>query len=450
MVTKLPLAVRTAYADLLDRAKAAAFDSDFEDGNFICKEIKGRRYWYFESKADEGYQQKYVGAETPELLARIQTHKHGRIDEKDRARTVSGLLRSYSLPRPEREAGRVVAALAASGAFRLNAVLVGTVAYQCYPAMLGVRLPNATIQTGDIDIAQARRLSIAVRDQTPPMIDVLRGVDPSFRAVPHLKRDKVTAYAAAGGLRVDFLTPNDGPDTDEPQSLPALQTDAQPMRFLSFLIEEPVSAVMLHDAGVAVTVPAPERYALHKLIVARRRQAASVKRDKDLAQAEALLAVLVDQSATELKHAWDDCWRRGKGWRKLLGEGLGLIGAGVRDNTLAATGAARAVVPGLQLTFRPGGERSDFDTISVSFWGDAVGSPVRCMISRAAIDDNFKLQAADDNGRVRIVRENRALIEQMLRLKYEQMPVDTPGVVLLETAEFENLRQKAQRGPRRR
>ncbi|HEX3215461.1 MAG TPA: GSU2403 family nucleotidyltransferase fold protein, partial [Aestuariivirgaceae bacterium] len=48
-----------------------------------------------------------------------------------------------------------------------------------------------------------------------------------------------TSYIAKGGIRVDFLTPNDGPETDEPQSLPALQTDAQPLRSLSFLIREP-------------------------------------------------------------------------------------------------------------------------------------------------------------------------------------------------------------------
>lgn len=450
MVTKLPLAVRTAYADLLDRAQAAAFDRDFADGNFVSKEVKGRRYWYFETKVDDTFQQKYVGAETPELLARIGTHKQGRIDEKDRARTVSGLLRSYSLPRPEQGIGRVVAALAASGTFRLNAVLVGTVAYQCFPAMLGMRLPSALVQTGDVDIAQVRHLSIAVSDQTPPMIDVLRAVDPSFRPVPHLKANKVTAYAAAGGLRVDFLTPNEGADTDNPQSLPALRTDAQPLRFLSFLIDDPVPALLLHETGVLVLVPAPERYALHKLIVARQRQVSSGKRDKDVAQAAALLAVLVEHSTTALKLAWDDCWARGKRWRQLLGEGLGMIDADVRDQTLAVVGATRSVVPGLRLTFPAAEERFHFDTLSVRIVGEAAGAVVRCSISREAIDDNFKPEAADDKGRVRIVRENRALIERMLRLKYEAMPVETPGAVLLTTMEFESLRRKVERGGRTR
>lgn len=450
MVTKLPLVVRTAYADLLDRAQAAAFDRDFADGNFVSKQVKGRRYWYFETNVDGAFQQKYVGAETPELLARIRTHKQGRIDEKDRARVVSVLLRSHSLPRPDIEIGRVVSALAASGVFRLNAVLVGTVAFQCYPAMLGVRLPGALIQTGDVDIAQARRLSIAVGDRTPPMVDVLRTVDPSFRPVPHLKANKVAAYAAAGGLRVDFLTPNDGPDTDDPEALPALQTDAHPIRFLGFLIDDPVPAVLLHETGVPVLVPAPERYALHKLIVARRRHASSGKRDKDVAQAEALLHVLIDHSPGALKRAWDDCWSRGKRWRQLLGEGLGMIKADIRDRALAAVGASRAVVPGLRLTFPPGGERFDADTLSVRIPGEAAGQAVNCAIARAAIDDHFKPEAVDDAGRVRIVRENRALIEGMLELKYETSPVETPGAVFLTTSDVESLMRKRRRTPRTR
>lgn len=442
MVTRLPLAVRTAYADLLDRAQAAAFDRDFADGNFVSKAIKGRRYWYFETKVDGAYHQKYVGPETPEILTRIHSHKQGQTDEKDRRRTVSHLLRSYALPRPEGPIGEVVAALAASGVFRLKAVLIGTTAYQCYPAMLSVRLPIATIQTGDIDIAQARRLSIAVHDQTPPMIDVLRAVDPSFRPVPHIKRNRVTAYAAAGGVRVDFLTPNDGPDV--PQSLPALQTDAQPMRFLSFLIQDPVPAVMLHDAGVAVTVPTPERFALHKLIVARRRQRANGKRDKDIAQAEALLAVLVTDHAADLRRAWDDCWNRGTRWRQLIGEGLGMISGDIRDQTLMVVGAPRRVVPDLKLTFRPEGERYDSDTDAVVFLGEAGGAIVRCAISRAAIEDNVKPEAKDKEGCVRLVKANRPLFERMLRLKFEELPIESVGALALSTSEFDQLRRQAE------
>ena len=46
----------------------------------------------------------------------------------------------------------------------------------------------------------------------------------------------------------------------KPHALPALQTDAQPLRFLDYLIHEPGPAVTLHDAGIYVQVPSPARF----------------------------------------------------------------------------------------------------------------------------------------------------------------------------------------------
>jgi hypothetical protein len=156
------------------------------------------------------------------------------------------LVRSFSMPRPPIEIGDVIEALAKAGVFRLRSVLVGTVAYQTYSAMLGVRLPFPAMQTGDIDIAQLKEISVLVEDQTPPVLDVLKVVDPSFRAVPHVSdKTRVATYRAKGGLRVDFLTPNRGRETDRLQTLPALGTDAQPIRFLDYLIRDPQPAAIL-------------------------------------------------------------------------------------------------------------------------------------------------------------------------------------------------------------
>ncbi len=99
-------------------------------------------------------------------------------------------------------------------------------------------------------------------------------------------------------------------------------TDAQPLRFLDFLIHDPEPAVILYDAGVYVLVPAPERYAVHKLIVSRRRKEGEAKRDKDAQQAEALLNILIDKRPYELKAVWDEAYARGATWQKLIGEGL--------------------------------------------------------------------------------------------------------------------------------
>ena len=216
-----PLVAQTTYAELLERCATAAFNDAFaEEGAFTPKTIKGRRYWYFQAGTGDSRTQRYVGPETPELLERIAHHREARDDERERRTLVSTLVRSFSLPRPIPQIGDIVAALAKAGVFRLRGVLIGTVAYQTYSAMLGVRLSAGSLQTGDVDIAQFKNVSVAIGDSTPPVLDVLKEVDKSFRPVPHVVDGRrVTSYAAKGGLRVDFLTPNEGGETGKPQAV---------------------------------------------------------------------------------------------------------------------------------------------------------------------------------------------------------------------------------------
>ena len=335
------LVTQTLYAELLERCAATAFNEAFaESGSFTSKVVKGRRYWYFQTSADNGRTQRYVGPETPELLERIARHQEARGDEKERRSLVATLVRSFGLPRPVPEIGNVVAALARAGVFRLRGVLVGTVAYQSYAAMLGTKLPNALLQTSDVDIAQFKTVSVAAADCTAPMLEILKQVDKTFRAIPHISdRRRAATYQGKGGLRVDFLTPNEGRETEAPQPLPALQTDAQPLRFLDFLIHEPEPAVVLHNGGIYVLVPAPERYALHKLIVSRRRREGAAKRDKDLQQAEGLLTVLAQRRPFELKSAWNEALQRGPTWRQIILEGVDQLAPQSRDMVLKAVGA---------------------------------------------------------------------------------------------------------------
>lgn len=445
MTTEIPLVLQTAYADLVDRCASAAFDDAFpEDGVFTHKTVRGRRYWYFQLPTEGKRAQRYVGPETSELLDRIDRHKKARHDQRDRQTLVSTLVRSAHLPRPLPEIGEVLAALAKAGVFRLRGVLVGTVAYQTYSAMLGTRLSAAILhQTGDVDVAQFSDVSVAVEDTTPAILDVLQAVDKSFHAVPNIHdAHRATTYEAAGGLRVDFLMPNKGPDTDAPRALPALGTDAQPLRFLDFLIHEPQPAVVLHGMGIYALVPAPERYAVHKLIVARRRHGGSAKRDKDIRQAEALLDLLARKRAQELKAAWTEAYDRGKAWRQLLGEGLGLIDPGIRDQTLKIVEAPRSIVPGLGLEFAAPAARYDFERDVVTFLGQGGATSIRCSVSREALEDHFGADGLDKEGRLGKFREHRAEIERLLQTKYLSWPVEETGAVLLKTDDVPRLRKK--------
>ena len=434
------LIVQTTYAELLERCAAAAFAEAFpEDGSFTSKIVHGRTYWYFQTSSAQGREQRYVGPETPELLVHIGEHRRARDDERERRALVSTLVRSFGLTAPFPEIGEVVAALARAGAFRLRGVLVGTVAYQCYPAMLGERLPRPLLQTGDVDLAQFGDISVAVGERTTPMFEVLKKIDPTYRKVARLSRDPhATSYASDHGPRVDFLTPNVGPDTDEVHPLPALQTEAQPLRFLDFLIHDTEAAVVLYGPGVYVQVPAPERYAVHKLIVSQRRRVGTGKVEKDLDQAEALIKVLSVKRPPALRAAWEEAYARGPKWRLHLLDGLAALAPQARDLLLKAADLRRAIVPGMDLAFNNPPARYDSRRDVVVFEGTALGETIECAVSREAIEDHFRAGGSNDT-RLEAYLANRSRIERLLRTKYLTWPVEESGNVLLRTMEVEGL-----------
>jgi len=435
-----PLVLQTTYAELLERCATAAFDGSFAgSGAFTPKTVNGRRYWYFQSTVEGVRTQRYVGPETPELLKQIEHHQQTLDDERERRSLVSTLVRSFGMPQPIPQIGNIVAALAKAGVFRLRSVLIGTVAYQTYSTMLAQKLPISVLQTGDVDIAQFKNVSVAVGDQTPPMLDVLKEADKSFRAVPTLRGEQVTSYVARGGLRVDFLTANEVADTDKPLQLPALQTDAQPLRFLDYLIHNPEPAVILHGAGIYVNVPSPQRYAVHKLIISRRRRHGNIKRDKDIQQAEALLRILAQKRPYELGEVWNEAFERGERWSRALAEGMTEIDASVRDLTLKMANRTRAIHSRIDLTFDDRPAAYDFIRDAVVFRGKALDQAVECRISREALDDNFEPHHSDNEGRLKKFRERRAAIEAMARKKYLSWPIEEPNVVLIRSTDVPRL-----------
>lgn len=329
---EVDLVFRTMFAELCERAMDASFESDFDlSGRFVPVEVKGRRYWYFDRTVNGTTARVYVGpAADEEITRRVENFRDLKNDYRARRKLVSTLVRQAGFAQPEPMTGDIVAALARAGLFRLRGVLVGTVAFQCLGGVLGVRLPSTAMQTGDADFAQFHSISAAVGDSLPPVMDLLREVDPSFHEVPHISDGRAsTQFASKTGYKVEFLTPNNGKDEygDAPARMPALGgAAAQPLRFLDFLIHEPVRSVLLHKSGVPVTVPAPERFAVHKVIVAarRRRDAAGyAKSSKDLHQVASLATALgAVRRHGDLAMAWSEAWERGPGWRDALEIGM--------------------------------------------------------------------------------------------------------------------------------
>lgn len=321
----VPHHFQVLYSELAQRALDADFKSEFDpQGRFISAEVKGKRYWYFD-REDENRKKKrtYVGpCDDPEITKRVAAFKELKDDHRDRRKIVSALTNEARLPSPDRLSGDLIAALARAGFFRMRGVLVGTMAFQAYPALLGVLLPGSSMATADIDFAQFHSISVAVEDSMPEMIEVLQSVDQTFRPVPHVSgKAQSTQFISRSKFKIDFLTPNRGSDMlgDGPARTPSLGgASAQPLRFLDYLIHSPKRAVLLHRYGIPINVPAPERYAVHKLIVASRRHKdgdGAAKSRKDLMQAALIMdAMIVQRRQDDLADAFAEAVDRGPSW----------------------------------------------------------------------------------------------------------------------------------------
>jgi hypothetical protein len=319
---RIPLALQTSYADLLDKClDAEIVDNDFTElGNYVSKNIKDKKYWYYQNPSKGGKRtQQYVGPETPELIERINSLNSLKTADRERREIVRAMIRSRTGVGPPPQIGKTLQALSKAGVFRLRSVLVGTLAYQVYGPMLGVKLGAASLMTDDIDIAQFQSISIAVEDDIPSsMLDVLKHLDPAFSAISKPLHEREAISYKLGGLKVEFLSPMRGPDQDRPVKLDALNTSSQPLRFLDYLIYEEMKAVVLYGSGILVNVPDPTRYALHKLIVSQRRKDSNpVKANKDIAQADNLIQVLAEDRPHDLKDFWQELISRGDKWQEL-------------------------------------------------------------------------------------------------------------------------------------
>lgn len=341
-MNRLPVSVQTLYADIVDRSWSGSFQELMESGGTPYKQtIKGRDFWYMRPPLIAGQRAKdqYLGPDNPEMAQRLAEIKDLKATRKERIDMVR-TLRGARLPMPDPLSGKIMSALAAAGAFRLRAVVVGSAAFQIYSPMLGIRFENVLGQTGDLDIAQFHSISVAVDDELEnDLLDVLQEADPRFRAVPApMDGRRTLKYAIGTGSQnefsVDILCPLRGPDRGQVTHLNALRGDAQLLRHLDFLIYQEVNAAAIYGLGIPINVPAPERYAVHKLIVSQMRiqtPESQVKARKDVQQAQVLIEALLEDRPYELADVWQEARDRGPSWSEKLSRGADRLPDAQRD-----------------------------------------------------------------------------------------------------------------------
>lgn len=124
-------------------------------------------------------------------------------------------------------------------------------------------------------------------------------------------------------LRLDFLTSMiRGRKSNV--VIESLDLALEPLKFMEFSLEGTTQGVLLgRDGACIVNLPAPARYAVHKLIVYGERGSHSrAKAVKDIEQASALAEWHLVHNQTELFNAaWQDALSCGRGWRSRALEG---------------------------------------------------------------------------------------------------------------------------------
>ena len=294
------------FSDLAERAMAQSEILQSTPGTIVTLMKKGRPYLYWRVYDAAGRRvDRYLGAqEDPKTEAKLGALRE-RVAEARALADASLALRKQGYCAADNSAAITLAALFNAGVFGRGAMLVGTHAFGAVLNSLGVRI-GARYFTEDIDIARYGAIQLAARPDRA-FIEILRDSGLPFAEVPDLDAARpATSFKVRGQkLRVDLLVPGD--ERYRAHRVPELKAYAIGLPYLGYLLEEPISTIVLgRDQVIPVRVPNPARYCVHKLIVATLRGgAASTKQEKDLLQAAVLAAVMTASAADALSSAVD-------------------------------------------------------------------------------------------------------------------------------------------------
>jgi hypothetical protein len=315
--------IRTMFADLAQQVETAPLA-----GSVYTRQRDGIEYIYAKLPVGRDRVDRFVGKSgDPEAKARAASLRKGGELARNRREIVS-MLKRHGLAGPDRSLGAALDAIAFAGLFKQGAILVGTGAYMMFEPLVGSRLPAPTLMTGDLDQATTKLALTA--DPPERMEDVLRRADPTYEGIPQLDpRKPPSRFRNAEGYLVDLLTPTRSRSDQNPMPLKALDAGAAPLQYLDWLIQEPMPTVALWGSGIAVLVPQPAKFAVHKLILAQRRDAANRhKRSKDLDQAWALIDALLIHDRFALEDTLADARGKGRtGWAEPIARSMAEIGA---------------------------------------------------------------------------------------------------------------------------
>jgi hypothetical protein len=324
--TELPLAAQTAYAELAEQARSFELTNALAGlvGSFHKLARKGQDYWYFAFRDLDGkVRMCYVGPDDDRARALVKRFRETRRAKALEPQAKSAIALGCTLTAPKHF--RIIKRMADHGFFRAGGVLIGTHAFLAMGNLLGVRW-GAGAATLDVDFAHAgRNVSIALpADLHLDVHGALESLEMGLLPITQFDGKAGAQYRNPGDpeLRLDFVT--SGTRRGKPVVLENLNLALEPLKFMEFSLEGTTQGCLIGRAGACtVNLPAPARYAVHKLIVhGERPESERTKAKKDLLQAAALADYHARSGeAGAFNAAWRDALGRGRGWKSRALEG---------------------------------------------------------------------------------------------------------------------------------
>lgn len=317
----LPLSAQTAYAELAEQTRE--FETSHAlaglTGSFQKLARKSQSYWYFAYRDFDGkVRMSYVGPDDERVKALVARFRDSRLGRPLAPQAQAAIALGCAPTAPKHF--RIVKRLAEYGFFRAGGVLVGTHAFIAYGNLLGVKW-NQGSATLDVDFAHAgKNVSVALPGDL--RIDVhgaLESLEMGLLPLTEFDGGMGAQYRNPRDpeLRLDFVT--SATRSRKPVVMKDLNLALEPLKFMEFSLEGTTQGCIFSAAGACtVNLPAPQRYAVHKLIIhGERPPAERTKARKDLLQV-ASLAEYFQANGQErtFNAAWRDALGRGAGWRK--------------------------------------------------------------------------------------------------------------------------------------
>ena len=298
---------------------------------FVKKEIKGNIYWYKQRYENGKALQEYFGPSNKKNNTFIATARKNRKENTTQLKSIitkerrlGAMLRRGELPSIDARIAKVLTKLSDAQLIDTYGILVGTFAFISYTTCLGHLFKHSLLSTNDIDIVRDTSLEIAA---CKPIDAESFFVDSELacRSIPGFSPTSFPAsFITKDGLRIDLLVPLRGVHKELMPMPKVAGASAVPLRFLDFLIRNPIRSVLISPhGGIPVLVPHPVRFTIHKLIIAQYRSITEGnKKAKDLYQAEELLPIIAEEYPTDLRKAYKEACRQGKKWQTAIKKSL--------------------------------------------------------------------------------------------------------------------------------